>query len=155
MKSMFLKYMSALLAVWYCMSIIGFDVHACASTGDVFINSVLAGTTCEDIHPEQCCDSPEKSHSCSCCCGHDVPLGDTVGSDDDCCTNDIKVLDTEGMNVQKDDVYPSFAFCNADAFAYDVHVQSVMARVLEIQRLPDSGCMAQPDCQAVFNIWRI
>ena len=75
MRKMFVKYMSALLVVWYSLSIIGFDVHSCKSTGEVFVASLAGGISCEDVHPEHSC----KAHGN--CCGHDMAA---------CCEHDIK-----------------------------------------------------------------
>ena len=66
MRKMFVKYMSALLVVWYSLSIIGFDVHSCKITGEVFVASLAGGISCEDVHPEHSC----RAHGS--CCGHDV-----------------------------------------------------------------------------------
>ena len=164
MKSMFLKYMSALMAVWYCMSIIGFDVHSCTETGNIFINSILSGTTCDEIHPEHdcgghsgCCShkpQPRKSHSCTCCNSHEIPAAESVGSDDNCCTDDIKVLDSEGV-IAVNGGLDGHAVCLACSMA-DAH-DSILPEVwTEVNPYcPDPGNVIEPDLQAMFNIWRI
>ena len=160
---MVLKYVSALLAVWYCMSIIGFDVHSCNTTGNVFVNSMLSGTTCDDVHPEHDCSGHKSccaSHSCACsssCC-HSVPVtdGENVSSeDDDCCTNQIEVLESEGVAVSGDKTCCQLAatlaylyFDNTDNLP---HVLNVACRVYS----PDLGSVCRPDQQAVLSIWRI
>ena len=155
MKNVFLKYISALMAVWYCLSIIGFDVHSCASTGNTFIASVLAGTSCDDIHPEHDCSV----HKPSCCCSHgcheEIPSSENVKDDTCCCTNEIEVLQSEGVTVSNDDVYSSF--CSAYAYSdvvghYDATPQVEMALNF---RHPGPGNFIVPDLQAVLSIWRI
>lgn len=162
MKRMFPKYVAALLTVWYSLSIIGFDVHSCAATGDTFVNSVLSGLTCEDIHPEHdcsghgsCCGShrchDHKSHASSCCGDQDAP---SVAHDDDCCTNDIEVLDSESLTVQDDydfELYVSDAFQYIKNY-YDCHL---FAEGTHLYGSSDSWKSAGPDSQAVLNIWRI
>jgi hypothetical protein len=159
---MFLKYVAALLSVWYSVSIIGFYVHSCTTTGDTFVNSVLNGLTCEDIHPEHdcsghgsCCSSHEchnhKSHTSSCCGDHDVP---SVDHEDDCCTNDIEVLDSAGRTVQDD---YDFELYESDAFQYisnnyDYHI---CTEGFYLSCRSCSGKPVEPDSQAILNIWRI
>ena len=147
MKSMFLKYISALLAVWYCMSIIGFDVHSCTSTGNIFVNSVLGGITCDDIHPDHDCSghgSCCKSHKC---CDHKT--------EDDCCTDEIEVLDSESVLTSDDDVC---FLCGSEPVAaalfasYDLQPDFFRAEILYH---PDPEYLKAPDQQAVLGIWRI
>ena len=159
---MFPKYVAALLTVWYSLSIIGFDVHSCAATGDTFVSSVLGGITCEDIHPEHdcsghgsCCGSHEccdhKQQAPACCHDHDATA---VSSDEDCCTNDIEVLDSEVVTTQGDD---SFLMFDSVASQY-VEIDSgcrLYAELTNIAFHPDSGKLIKPDSQAILNIWRI
>lgn len=150
MKNVVLKYMSALLAVWYCLSIIGFDVHSCETTGDTFVTSVLAGTTCDDIHPEHDCCSHGSccgDHESSCCGDHD--------EDDDCCTNEIEVLDSVVVtNADEDDdvQFSQMLSCLFIESSYDV---LLFIESIESSYIPDLGRVIQPDHQAVLNIWRI
>ena len=152
MKSVFLKYVSALMAVWYCLSIIGFDVHSCTATGSTFVNSVLSGVECEDVHPEHdcCCHG-------SCCnsgCNHDhnTPAKENVGKKE-CCTNEIEVLDSEVVVSVEDDGFDlpvaTFAFVEND------YVPMIYAQGASVSENPGSGNLRLPDLQAVLNIWRI
>lgn len=153
MKGLFLKYMSALLAVWYCVSIVGFDVHSCDATGNTFVSSLLSGTACEDIHPEHDCDC----HS-SCCkshkCDHEIPSS-AEKEDDDCCSNEIEVLDSEGVQTQHEE-YLEMNDCIVFQYNECVHCSRLHADAEYIVCLqPDSGGILEPDIQAVLNIWRI
>lgn len=135
------------MAVWYCMSIIGFDVHSCNTTGNIFVNSVLSGITCDDIHPEHDCSG----HSSCChshkCCDHQT--------EDDCCTNEIEVLDSESIMASEDDASALFITDVAVSFLvndYELHNASVLAQLFYY---PDPGNVKMPDQQAVLNVWRI
>ncbi len=163
MKNMVLKYVSALLAVWYCMSIIGFDIHSCKATGNVFVNSVLSGTTCDDIHPEHDCDGHKSccsSHSSACtssCC-HSVPstASESICSEDeDCCTNQIEVLESEGVAVSGDEtccqLTATLAFSYSDNNDRLPHSLNVAHKVY----YPALGHICRLDSQAILNIWRI
>jgi hypothetical protein len=159
---MFPKYVAALLTLWYSLSIIGFDVHSCATTGDTFVNSVLCGLTCEDIHPEHdcsshgsCCGSHEchdhEPHDSSCCNDQNTP---SVDRDEECCTNDIEVLDSEGLSVQDDE--GSVSYASAD-FQYinGGHGCHLYAEKTYLSYRLDPGRPPFPDSQAMLNIWRI
>lgn len=136
MKNIVLKYASALLAVWYCLSITGFEVHSCEATGDTFVTSVLAGTTCEDIHPEHdCCDHHEE--------------------DDDCCTNEIEVLDSVVLTNADEDDHIQLSAMFSCLFIENNYDVLLFPESVELSYEPDSGQVIQPDCQAILNIWRI
>ena len=162
MKSLFTKYVAALLTLWYTLSIIGFDVHSCAATGDTFVNSVLSGLTCEDIHPEHdcsghgsCCGSHKchdhKPEASSCCGDHDAPA---VEHDDDCCTNDIEVLDSAGLCIQDDDysVLSEPASLQYIKIGFD---SRLYAEATYMSHNSSSGKPTEPDSQAMLSIWRI
>jgi hypothetical protein len=148
MKNVFFKYLSALLAVWYCLSIIGFDVHSCNTTGNIFVNSVLSGTSCDEVHPEHDCEG----HG-SCCCSH--KCCDNDKADEGCCTNEIEVLDSESVLYAEDDLCD--LFCCAVDFSYFVNdfTQLLDSEAAYVLCYPDPGERPLPDLQAVLNIWRI
>ena len=148
MKNMSVKYMSALLAVWYCLSIIGFDVHSCNTTGSIFVNSVLSGITCGDIHPEHDCSGHGSCCKSKSCCDHSK-------AEDNCCTNEIEVLDCESVIVSDDDVCV-LACCTLE-YACSVIEHSMLpdSRSAQVLYYPDPGEYATPDHQAILSIWRI
>lgn len=155
MKCVFLKYVSVLMAMWYCLSIIGFDVHSCTVTGSTFVNSVLNGTTCEEVHPEHdcCCHG-------SCChtaCGHDhsSPSAETVDENDDCCTNEIEVLDSEGVTTVEDYAFDVLDATSVLAFVENDYNSLLHSEAATVLYVPDSGHYRQPDLLAVLSIWRI
>lgn len=154
MKSVFLKYVSALMAVWYCLSIIGFDVHSCTVTGSTFVNSVLSGVECEDVHPEHdCCCHGSCCHS-GCSHDHKVPSKENV-KDKECCTNEIEVLDSEVVISVEDEGCSMSDAAWAVAFVVNDYTGSVNAEAEYLSYSPGSGILRQPDLQAVFSIWRI
>lgn len=155
MKNVMMKYVSVLMVVWYCLSIIGFDVHSCAKTGERFVASAIGGVECSDIHP---------GHSChehgSCCahhsesCHHD---GESV-EDSQCCTNDIHVL--TDATLASSDVQRHYGEWNSNHCPCELHmmctasVQHYSVTVSHGYHLPDSG-LTSPGRQALLNIWRI
>lgn len=88
MKTVALKISSALMIVWYCFSIIGFDIHTCKGSGETFIATFISGMTCEDIHPEHRCDNGH-------CCASSI-------DGDSCCDDDIKILLLTGNRTDDD-----------------------------------------------------
>lgn len=155
MKNVILKYVSAFLAMWYLLSITGFDVHSCSSTGNTFVSPVLTGTTCEDIHPDHDCTCHSISHSCSCCHSDKNAAAENIDKDHDCCTDEIEVLDGEVI-VMSDDG-GSIMAASSDLCLY---VENYLDHLLHCKRNqvsynPDSGSLKEPDLQAVLNVWRI
>ena len=149
MKSIVLKYVSALLAAWYCLSIIGFDVHSCTATRSVFVNSVLLGVTCDEIHPEHDCSG----HG-SCCTHHNAEDSMEI-TDDGCCTNEIEVLDSVVVTNADEDDYIQFSQMLSCLFIESNYDVLLFSESKESSYIPDLGRVIQPDCQAVLNIWRI
>ena len=168
MRKMFVKYASVLLVLWYSLSIIGFDVHSCRSTGEVFVASLAAGVTCEDIHPEHSC----KAHA-GCCSHHDT--ADCCGKEhssenscdhssnhvdkESCCSNDLQVLVLTGVHVSEDERSGSDSIHLLDhIFDVDLAMELAMPTLqrpfLKYLEHPDSG-VVMPDRQAFFNIWRV
>ncbi len=149
MKNVVLKYVSALLAVWYCLSIIGFDVHSCTTTGSIFVNSVLNGTTCDDIHPEHdCCGHGG-------CCSHHADEDGLRSADKECCTNEIEVLDGVVVTVADENDHLQFTDALSCLFVESNYDVLLLAESIDFSCAPGSGRVLVPDYQAVLNIWRI
>ena len=164
MRKMFVKYMSALLVVWYSLSIIGFDVHSCKSTGEVFVASLAGGISCEDVHPEHSC----RAHGS--CCGHDMTTcceHETKSCSDhqaesqvgksDCCSNDLQVLELTGVyasyeRITDNDLADEYVL-NVDLFA-EMTIPALQRPLLMYLKHPDPG-VVMPDRQAFFSIWRV
>jgi hypothetical protein len=161
MRKMFVKYASVLLVLWYSLSIIGFDVHSCKSTGEVFVASLATGVSCEDIHPDHSC----KSHGgccChheteSCCSGHETEHADSHVAKEDCCSNDLQVLELTGVyasyeRITDNDLADEYVL-NVDLFA-EMTIPAVQRPLLTFLKHPDTG-VVMPDRQAFFSIWRV
>lgn len=157
MRNIVMKYLAALLVVWYSLSIIGFDVHSCTKTGETFVSSIAAGVSCEDIHPEHSCSS----HGSCCghdhdknCCGHDYRNEVTSG---DCCQDDFHVLAFTGAVSPNDYRYDD---CASDFVAYATeYLAQILVPTCSNEdfikfKNPDSG-ITVPDPQALLSIWRI
>ena len=155
MKKIVMKYVSVLMALWYCLSIIGFDVHSCTRSGERFVTSTLLGISCEEIHPEHSC------HSHGSCCGHHDSSCHHEGDEIDCsgcCTNDIHVLAADVLTSS--DARHHYGEWNSNHVPCDLHLMSDAllcchsTPVFLNLSLPDPG-LPQPDRQAFLSIWRI
>lgn len=172
MRKMFVKYMSALLVVWYSLSIIGFDVHSCRATGEVFVASLAGGISCEDVHPDHscnahgnCCGHSGKAccgHSDKACCGHEAEsCGDHASAarvdKEDCCSNDLQVLELTGVYASSerslDDDHADEYVLNVDLMA-ETMVPSMQRPLLTFLKHPAPGVVT-PDRQAFLSIWRV
>ena len=156
MRNIVMKYLAALLVVWYSLSIIGFDVHSCTKTGETFVASIAAGVSCEDIHPEHSCSS----HGSCCghghdknCCGHDDRDDVTSGS---CCQDEFHVLAFTGAvspnDYRNDDCASDFVAYATECLA-QILVPACSNEDFIKFKDPDSG-ITVPDQQALLSIWR-
>ena len=151
MKGAFIKILAVLLAVWYSMSIIGFDVHTCKGSGRSFVTTFVEGMTCEDIHPEHGCSPRE-------CCSHEHEHGYLAFSAGSCCSSDYQVLEITGAfsedNSRSSDVYASLA-ANA-VIATDIVGHPVLSGKYEPLNLrPDIGYGAKGGVLSALCVWRI
>lgn len=130
MKNIVKKYCSAILVLWYCVSIIGFDVHTCNGSGRSFLANFISGMSCTDIHPEHVCgishDEPcgHCSHcsGCSGCCHGDTSATEVFADDilacvsseaclsSDCCSDHYQVLAVTGL--QQEDSHRHYDECH-------------------------------------------
>lgn len=152
-----MKISAFLLAVWYCMSIIGFDVHTCKGSGESFFVTVLQGTECSDIHPDHGC-ADDGHHCCACGhhCGAEHHQEEDCLTDDGCCSDDIKVLAFTGNRVN-DDIrqFHVFMFPYSEIISLESICAVSCSRACASLVRPGSGLIVPGDMQSVLGIWRI
>lgn len=138
MRSMSMKYCAVLLALWYLMSIIGFNVHICHSAH-------------HDVHHNI---SHVGDHQ-DCCCHHEKADPEISFS---CCTDEYHVLSLSGMVSSNENDVEQSVCADSQIFAGyipDVCISFNENRIHKIRSLPDSGLIAGGDVQSVLSIWRI
>lgn len=156
MKTVVLKISAFLMILWYCFSIIGFDIHTCKGSGETFVATFLSGMTCEDIHPEHRCS---EGHCCASshrtCCSHSGHEC-TSFENESCCDDDIKVLILTGSRTD-DDIRDYSA-------SYEVHCSHVTPYVPVIVTVPDElqilylhpgGLYGNSGRLSRLQVWRI
>lgn len=154
MRKVSVKIFSLFLVLWYCISIIGFDVHTCRASGHSFVSSSLVGYSCEDIHPEHSCSD----HGHDCCHGHDGCSARDCIHDGGCCENEFHMLTLTGLN--QDEGHRHFDVCHCglcpcvENLVSDILPDLTMGGMLRISG-PGSGLIVPENAQAVFGIWRI
>ena len=149
MNNLLTSLTAVLLVIWYSLSVIGFDVHTCSGSGESYVTTVIGGTTCDDIHPEHdCC-----GHGA--CCTHHTEEDGLKSADNQCCTNEIEVLDCEVVTSADEDDHVQLAQNMACVFVESNYDSQLFAESSEFSYRPDPGRVWQPDCQALLNIWRI
>ena len=149
---------AALLVVCYCLSIIGFGVHTCTSSGETFIATFADGLECADIHPEHhCCGA-------SCCSAeHHDPVDEHGASQTidtrSCCSNDYQAIVLSGCRTDNDseDKYSLVkAFCPCVTEIPVSLIASAGYHAEHVQFLEhDSGVLSPGDLCATFGVWRI
>ncbi len=154
MKKLWIKFTALVLLLWYCLSIIGFDIHTCRENGRSFVATFVDGMTCEEIHPEHSC---EHISCCSMahddCCKHDCE-GISAPS---CCSDQYQVLALTGTNISESNQCLGdlrgfdMAVCLSDLFAYCPKQTNNNINLLR----PESGAGRVCDRQAALKVWRI
>ena len=158
MKKFLMNISAALLVVWYCLSIIGFDVHTCVSSGRTFIAAFTDSVACADIHPEHHC------YCASCSSSHhednSEDNNDHMSVDaESCCSNEYHAIQLSGCRTG-DDSDERFTFGKvSDSCIIDIpvlYIASAKYHAEHIQFLErDSGVMPPGDICATFGVWRI
>ena len=103
MKDRFVRFSAMLLVLWYCFSVIGFNVHTCNASGRSFVATFISGLTCADIHPGHVCDKKicSDDHQKACCQHHheDGVRHECLHSAS-CCSDDHVVLTVTGCTSE-------------------------------------------------------
>lgn len=179
MKGIMMKICAVLLVVWYCMSIIGFDVHTCKGTGRTFVATFAEGLTCADIHPEhhcapgqcgaahasECCHSDCCSHSEKSCChsasedscsGHE---GESELTSASCCSDSYQSIILTGFRADDDHRHYDECHCGNCPCLIQDYLCSLADRGFAASHmsfyLPDIGNVVPCDPQVAFSVWRI
>lgn len=181
MKNIVKKYCSAILVLWYCVSIIGFDVHTCNGSGRSFLANFISGMNCADIHPghvcgishdEPCGHAARCSHyiGCSGCCHSDASATEVFADDilaclsseacvsSECCSDHYQVLSVTGL--QQEDSHRHYDECHCGHCPCLAGQMSILPEVPLITRpAVFSGSVCQEprniDILASYGVWRI
>ena len=156
MKRTFTSFAAVLLVLWYLLSVIGFDVHTCAASGETYIATIATGFTCEDLHSNR--HNHEECHSC-CCSHHDDEKEEESAQSLDkksCCTGDFQVISLTGVRACENNDY-------SDLLAGGFVVFSDSFEPANIPNLSHPSVFCKPrswiglpwNLQALYSIWRI
>lgn len=122
MKEKFTKSFAFLMLAWYCVCLVGFDVHTCFRSGESIVSSLLVGADCEGLHHH--CEGDRHSVGESCRCG--ALLSDSAkcfsespaGSSDlsvcpgtPCCSDDVILFDVVASGSAREDVHAHHGHC--------------------------------------------
>ena len=156
MKNVITSVAALLLVVWYSLSVIGFDVHTCASSGRTYIATVIGGTDCDDIHPEH------HKVKCSCCHHHEHDSESHDGHEKDgkkpCCTDEWQMIELTGLRTsdEQGDLHGCVLDAGVSAItpqAADENIKNMVPKRIFCKS--GSGGLPLRNIQAVYNIWRI
>lgn len=152
------------MSVWYCLSIIGFNVHTCSAEGVSHVMTSFTSIDCETIHGghhHSCCHGEceadhhhhDASDDCSC-----RTEGATHIHAKECCTDDYQVIALTGIRI--DDNHGHYDECHCghcpcvEATASETLPLLASVNIEDHIVIPDSGLIV-PEIQALFSIWRI
>lgn len=143
-----------LLIVWYCFSIIGFNVHTCNASGRSFIATFISGLECSDIHPEHHhCDGHCCHHSDDCACHHHDHC--TIKSAD-CCSDDHMSLEITGAVSHDGQQEQDFQGCELYVAEESYSVCALSCSYVRTVHEPGlSVPIVYGDVQSLLSIWRI
>lgn len=157
MKNMLTSIAAMLLVIWYSLSVIGFDVHTCSTSGETYIATLASGFSCDDLHPESHQTPTHHGHTgCKCCHSHKEDASSLTTKP--CCSNDFQVILLTGVRGMQDSdgsdeckvTMRTVAPVGACDSCSNVHRSGLRAFYK-----PSSGNIVPRDVQAVYNIWRI
>ena len=158
MKDIVMKISALLLALWYCISIVGFGLHVCRGTDRTYVSSFIEGTSCHDIHPEHNCGKGNCNKG-NCKSGHlHAHEEGTCIESESCCTDEYKVLSVtcefpDNGNRHHVKCLTSFIpyICNPNDL---LCCQSMRLRSIDVSGLLRS-IIVFADIQSAFSVWRI
>lgn len=157
MKNLLTSLSALLLVVWYSLSIIGFDVHTCTASGEVYIATVASGFTCEDIHPASHRTASGSGHSgCSCCHCHKEDASRVAS--ESCCSDEyhaIVLTGVRGSQGADEDLLLQSPVAMLQIDCSDNISSHIFNNGLRAFYKPGTGGLTPHDIQAVYNIWRI
>lgn len=149
MQKGIIKVTSSVLAIWYLLCVVGFDVHTCNHSGKSVVASLVAGISCEDMHPECCSDSCRTLHE------HDI-------ADKPCCTDDIRVLALTGGDREESESHWHHHDCGCSCghcpILADIPVVSDICAVVQQDVAFPDLChrhIFSDNIFSVFSVWRI
>lgn len=151
MKNLALRLGAMLLVIWYCFSVIGFDVHTCKASSRSFVSVFANVSSCEDIHPDHACG---KGHCCSsahgCCDDETLSL-----KAESCCSDDYLSLSLTGTSNDHQRLLQNI---HLEAFTPSFMKEGAALYVLENHKgYSDhkSRLIVPGDFQSLLRIWRI
>jgi hypothetical protein len=155
MKMFCTKISAMLLVVWYSLSIIGFDVHTCNTSGETFIATIASGFTCDDIHPEH-----DHHKGCHTGCGCHGKAKETDESEDalgmkSCCTGDFQVILLTGTRTDDNRISLDQADVQlCGLLVADNHSSEILSGQTFLYR-PRAWINRSRSLHLTYNVWRI
>jgi len=119
-KSLISAVSSAIICTLYICATVGFDIHSDHHDNRIYISSLLRGTDCADIHPED---------ECSCIASHETGERHSHEHPSDC-TDEVEILSLTGTDTsdQSPDISPvsitvslAYPVFKTTAGSHDIH----------------------------------
>lgn len=155
MKANLLKISALLLVLWYSLSVIGFDIHTCHGSGNVYVATVLGGTaTCGD----------HASEGCHCCCSaHAEASCESIPAEEDhpcvseepCCSDYWQVIQLTGVRgCDSDDLEAYLQFFPVEVSDVSTIFQTYHSGLMAFCETGPQGRQSR-DILQMCSIWRI
>ena len=173
MKEKFTQSFAFLMLAWYCLCLVGFDVHTCIRSGESIVSPLLVAADCEGLHHHCEGDWHSCGESCHCCSRQSESAGGSLselpaGSSDtvisqgaSCCSDDVLLFDVVASGSDKEEVHAHHGHCTCHCgFCPDGIEES---RTLFAASFPPSG-VPVPDQnlplpssveRSLISVWRL
>ena len=156
MRNFGIRVSAIFVLLWYCLGIIGFNVHTCASTDSSYVVTLLGDLSCSSIHPADQCGTVKK---CCCCCSHTSEASTYSDESIDaskCCTNDYQVLLAAADRVDENQRLNLTSCVSTASFlsSFDSNVIDSVRSVSYINGPPISSLRTR-GLHLVCSVWRI
>lgn len=153
-----IKCFSGLVAIVYILGVMGFNVHSCMTSGELFVSPLIEGATCHDLHPGHDCHS-------GCCHGHEGEdccahcSGENVISSQDCCSDNPVYLNITGIDRGEDGhSNHHHCLCLCGHCPISVEIGSVIREICSednLVPLPDRNPHIPGEIRPLLNVWRL
>ncbi|MGN0188315.1 MAG: hypothetical protein ACI395_02245 [Candidatus Cryptobacteroides sp.] len=111
MKEKLTQSVALLMLAWYCLCLVGFDVHTCRISGESVLSPLVVSSDCEDLHHH---DSHHHHSGMACrCCLPDEGHSDceAIVTEDACCSDDILIPELAATESEREEVHSHHGHC--------------------------------------------
>ena len=105
MKEKLTQSFAFLMLAWYCLCLVGFDVHTCRISGERVFSPLVVSADCEDLHHHDG-HHHHSSFACGCCLPSEEHSDcEAFVSEETCCSDDILIPELAAPDSSREEVH--------------------------------------------------